>query len=181
MGDSKASGEPGATPARTREHADQGVKRCIELMTEGRWVTGKSHQEIAAEFMVSPATVKDWATSASRIIRLATEGDREDIRARMLATLDTVVSMAMTKQSVAFSRNGSEVTSELYPNPDLKAAVAAIAEQAKLLGLVVQKHDVTTRPSVAHLSREEHEKALEQLEREIAAERARLAQESGDP
>jgi hypothetical protein len=31
---------------------------------------------------------------------------------------------------------------EEYANPDLKSAVTACAEQAKLLGLVVQKHEI---------------------------------------
>ncbi len=146
-------------------------------MTTGRWVAGASHADVALEFGVSPSTVKDWATSASRVIRLAVEGDTQDIRARMLATLDTIVSTAMAKKGVAITRSGRDVETEFYPAPDLKAAVAAIAEQAKLLGLVVQKHDVTTRPNVAHLSREEHAAELAKLAEEIAAEQKRLAEE----
>lgn len=107
--------------ARTREDADVGVRRCVELMTGGHWISGASHQAVAEEFGVSPRTVEDWATSASRIIRVAVEGDLGDVRARMLATLDTIVSKAMT---------GKE---------DLKAAVSAIEAQAKILGFAKQQ------------------------------------------
>jgi hypothetical protein len=124
-----------ATHARTRVDADAGVREIMTLMTEGRWVSGSGHADIAFRYGVSPATVKDWATSASRVIRLAVESDPEDIRARLLSTLETVVSKAMSRESAT-------MTGELYPNPDLKSAVSAIAEQAKLLGLVVTKHEV---------------------------------------
>jgi transposase-like protein len=95
-------------------------------------VSGASHEEIAQKHGVSPATVRDWATSASRVLRLAVEADPEDIRARLLTTLEKVVASAM-------GRTSPKSTGDLYSNPDLKAAVSAIAEQAKLLGLVVTK------------------------------------------
>jgi hypothetical protein len=136
-----------ATPAcargtKGRIRSDAGVERCIELMTSGAWVRGRSGKVVADEFGVSPETVKEWATSASRVIRLAVDGDTEDIRARMLATLDHVVSEAMSKQGAATTRSGKDVEVTFFPAPDLKAAVSAVAEQAKLLGLVEQKHKV---------------------------------------
>lgn len=127
-------------------------------MTAGEWVPGLSHEYVARRCGVAPATVKDWATSASRVIRLAVDGDKEDIRTRMLATLDTVIRRALGPK-----------------RGDLRAAVAAVESQAKLLGLVVQKHDVTNRPSVAHLTREEHQAELAKLKAEIDAELAREA------
>lgn len=107
----------------------------MNLMADGLWVTGVSHAAIAEKHGVSPATVKDWATSASRVLRLSLAGDQEDLRARLVTTLERVVSAAMSKQAATMG-------GELYPNPDLKAAVAALSEQAKLLGLVVTKHEV---------------------------------------
>lgn len=108
-------------------------------MASGRWVTGKSNVAIAGKHGVSVATVKDWATSASRIIRLAVEGDREDIRARMLATLDTIVAKAMRLKKPVYMLSGPGVEAEMLDAPDLRAAVAAIDEQARLLGLIVHK------------------------------------------
>ncbi len=124
------------TPAREGEVPHAGTQRCVDLMTAGLWVTGRSHKELAAEFGVTEDTVKHWATAASRIIRMAVSGDMEDIRAGMPATLDTVVRMAMTRQAATMD-------GDLYDNPDLKAAIAAIEAQSKLLGLVVQKHEVS--------------------------------------
>lgn len=125
----------GATPARAREDADEGVDRCVELMTSGQWVTGRSHAVVAEEFGVSPTTVKNWATNASRIIRAAVEGDLPDIRARMIATLDTIIADSLGKHVT--DRDG-----DVHPSPEGRTAVAAIETQAKLLGLITQKHEV---------------------------------------
>lgn len=129
-------------------------------MSDGRWRTGASHEVVAKKFKVSPATVKDWATSASRIIRLAIEPDREELRARLVVTLEGVVARALKTK-----------------RPDLRNAIMAVAEQGKLLGLATSKIDVTTRPSVAHLSREEHMAELEKLRAEIVAEAERIRAE----
>jgi hypothetical protein len=112
-----------ATHARTREDADAGVRDCVELMTSGQWVQGRSHLAIAEKHGVSPTTSRDWATNASRIVRIAIEGDVEDIRAQMLATLGTIVCRCMDAA-------------------DHRTAVSAMETQAKLLGMLVQKHEI---------------------------------------
>lgn len=154
-------------------------------MADGLWVSGKSHADVAAEFGVSPATVKDWATSASRVLRIAVEADKEELRARLVTTLENIVAEAMrTKKAVTVrklvkvgrKRVPSTVT-EYMDAPSLQAAVSAVETQGRLLGLISQKLDVTTRPSVAHLSRAEHLAELEKLSAEIAAEQARIAAE----
>lgn len=133
---------PSARAPRAREDADAGVRDCLDLMTSGRWVTGRSHQDVAARHGVHAETVKKWATNASRIIRFAIEGDVEDIRARMVATLDTIVAAAMnaTEQHAVRTEDGIETVQ--LPKADLRNAISAIETQAKLLGLVVQKHEV---------------------------------------
>lgn len=108
--------------------------RCVELMTQGEWRTGVSHQLVASEFGVSPRTIEGWATTASRLIRLSI-GDGEEVRARLVVMLEDVHRRALQKQAAT-----SE--GDMYDSPDLRSAVAAIAEQAKLLGLVEQKHRV---------------------------------------
>jgi transposase-like protein len=134
---------PSARAPRAREDADAGVRDCLDLMTSGRGVTGKSHLEVATRHGVHPDTVKKWSTNASRIIRFAIEGDVEDIRARMISTLDHIVATAMVTKKVATTGEGRDKVAEFYDAPDLRAAVAAIETQARLLGLVVQKHEVT--------------------------------------
>jgi hypothetical protein len=161
----------------------------MELMADGLWVSGKSHADVAAQFGVAPATVKDWATSASRVLRLALEEDREQLRARMVVTLENLVAEAMRTVKPVLVRKAVKLpgakratvmtVTEMLPAPSLQAAVSAVQTQAQLLGLVSQKVDVTTRPSVAHLSREEHSAELEKLAAEIATEQARLRSEGG--
>ena len=107
---------------RTRIDADAGVRDCMELMAAKLWKPGGSHKAVAARHGVSPATVKDWATCASRLIRLYVDADRERWRAKLVATLEMVVSKGM--------------------RGDLRAVVSAVAEEGKLLGLVIQKHEV---------------------------------------
>ncbi len=114
---------PIAIRARTREGADAGVQDCLALMTRGQWITGRSHIDVAARHGVSPDTVKAWATSASRIVRFAMEADVEDIRARMVSTLEGVIAEART-------------------DGDHKAVVSAVDTQARLLGMMIQKHEV---------------------------------------
>lgn len=102
--------------------ADAGISHCIKLMTSGEWVRGRTGATVAEEFGVSPRTVETWAAQANRVILHAIDGDKEGIRARMLATLDHVVATHLAK--------------------DGRTAVAAIAEQAKLLGIVETRHKV---------------------------------------
>lgn len=109
--------------SRAREENDVGVQDCVDLMVSGRWVPGKSVHVIAEKHGVSWRTVENWATNASRIVRLAIQKDTEDIRAQLVATL-------------------ADIVSEARDAGDRKAAVMAVAEQAKLLGLVVQRHEV---------------------------------------
>lgn len=160
---------PSARAPRVREDADAGVKDCLDLMTSGRWVTGQSHLEVADRHGVHPETVKKWATNASRIIRFAIEGDREDIRARMLATLDTIVAKAMTTQDVFTTgiNDKGGLVSEFRDAPNLSAATQAIETAAKLLGLVVQKHEV------AAMSEEEARKVLADAAKYITAEQSK--------
>lgn len=165
-----------APHARAREDADKGVARCVDLMTSGRWITGRSVDIVAREEGVSPETARRWAANASRIVRASIDGDLDEIRARMLATLDTVVDKALTRTAVAVSKDGS-VTA--YEAPDLKAAVSAIDTQGKLLGLHTTKLDVTHGGAVMTLSRAEHLRELAKLKAEIELEEARAKGDGG--
>lgn len=119
----------------------------MNLMADGLWVSGKSHADVAFEFGVSPATVKDWATSASRVLRLAVESDPDELRARLVTTLENIVAESMqTKKAVMVRKkvafDGEEriaTVTEMMPAPSLDAAVNAVRTHAQLLGLIVQK------------------------------------------
>jgi len=111
-----------AAPARAREDADVQVRQCLDMMASGRWVIGQSHLAIAEEHGVHPDTAGRWATAASRVLRIALEGDVEQIRAQMVATLGTIIAGTMAGEP--------------------RTSIAAMELQSKLLGLVVQKHEV---------------------------------------
>lgn len=130
MGEGNGGGRP---LSRARAGAvDQIVAGILEDMVGGRWIAGKSHRELAVMHAVSVDRVKDWAAEAGRTLRVLALVDREDMRARNAARLDVIVEQAMTKQAVVPSRDGDPI---VVPQPDLRAAVSAIAEQGKLLGL----------------------------------------------
>lgn len=133
-------GKPGkprtAGRARVREDADAGVRHCLEMMVAGQWISGQSHAEVGKRYAVSPRTVEAWATSASRVLRLTIEGDVEDIRARMLATVDVILARSM---GLTVDNGDGSATGYGYSAKD---ALSAIDVKAKLLGLMVQKHEV---------------------------------------
>jgi hypothetical protein len=108
--------------ARTRSNADLGVDECVQMMTSGLWISGQSAAAVAKKHGVSPCIGRQWAATASRIVRAAVSGDLEELRARMVATLETIIAGSVGVEG--------------------RTAIAAIDTQAKLLGLVVQKHEV---------------------------------------
>lgn len=120
------------TRARGKQ-ADEGVRRCREIMTSGAWLTGASHALVAEEFGASVRTVETWAAMASREIKVAL-GDGEEIRSRLAVTLERYAAVAM-------SREGRTMGGDAYPNPDVKAATGALKTLAEVLGLVTQKHE----------------------------------------
>lgn len=152
------------TRARVREDADRGIHEIVELMASGHWVTGASHERIAKKHGVSPATVKNWATTASRVLRSLLEEDSDNLRARLVATLDVVVHRALSPKGA-----------------DLRAATMAIGEQAKLLGLQSSKLDVKHSGAMLGMTREQHLQALNELKAEIAAEEIRIREEQALP
>jgi hypothetical protein len=113
--------------------ADAGVARCIDLMSKGQWVAGKSHQDVADEFGCSLRTVEHWAVTASRAIRIVV-GEGEELRIRLAARLESIGESAMQKQA-------AKMDGTLYSSPDHKAAVSALTAEAELMGLLVKRHE----------------------------------------
>lgn len=99
-----------------RDQVDRVVAGILEDMVSGRWVAGRSHQELATREGVSVDRVKDWACEAGRTLRLLALVDRDDLRARNAARLDAIAADA-------------------HAVGEFGDAVRAIAEQGKLLGL----------------------------------------------
>jgi len=71
--------------------------RClVEAMTGGMWVTGVTAHQLAAAWGMSPKTLEADASEASRIVREAVATD-DEIRARVLGTLETITQQAMKR------------------------------------------------------------------------------------
>lgn len=107
-------------------------------MTSGQWVSRQSLVLVAGEFGVSTSTVETWATSASRIVRAAVAGKMDEVRARMLVTLEGVIADAR--------RAGK-----------YREVVQAVDTYGRLLGLMVQKHEVR------HMSEDEARRIADEL------------------
>lgn len=154
-----------AREKRTRSNSsDPFVEQCIELMTTGQWIRGLTVRELAKEHGITVDRASELSARASAVIRMSIEGDKEGIRARMLATLDFIIKA----NAVA----------------DGRVAVAAIAEQGKLLGLVDSRPSVAVQVNVQQLAQLDDGTMLQKVEAQIAALtdlRARLMAKQGTP
>lgn len=144
-----------------RDQVDRVVAGILEDMVSGRWVAGRSHQELATREGVSVDRVKDWAAEAGRTLRLLALVDRDDLRARNAARLDAI-------------------SADAHRDGEYGDAVRAIAEQGKLLGLnAPERSEVTVKaPAPAQDPRERLEQvigAIKALEAEADRLRDALA------
>lgn len=131
-----------AARARARE-LDAIIASIARTIIDGRWRPGETVHELAAEHGVKPHRVEEWAAEAGRLIRIGP--DVETYRAVNLRRLDETYARA----------------------EDAKAAVSAISEQNKMLGLhapTMHKVDVSVQ-AYAKLSDSE---MLEHVETQIA-------------
>jgi len=170
MGEANLAVETRVTRAKKGD-LDAGVERCIALMTAGSWEAGASHKLVAEEFSVSPRTVETWASVASKIIRRAM-GDEEQIRTEMAASLEAMKRLALDRQAATMA-------GELYPNPDVKAAVAAVATRAKVLGLVDRKEPERPTALPADMSPEQMLAYLDERIAKLTAYRTQLLERMG--
>lgn len=107
------------------------VHRVARMMCAGEWHTGPSHAALAAEWKCSIKNVEDIARQASALVRYIIGADAEDLRARLVASLEDIRRRAIER--VEYGKDGGA-----YPSPDLRAATQTIATQAALLGLTQQ-------------------------------------------
>jgi len=114
---------------------DHGVDEIVSMMAECKWIPGLSERQLARKYDCSVMNIERWAYQAARVIRKAMSGDLEDIRARMVVSLASIASSALSATRVTDA--GVEL-----PAPDRRSAIAAIDLQAKLLRLTVQRIEV---------------------------------------
>jgi hypothetical protein len=78
----------------SRDEKTERIRHITRLMASGHWVTGVTGPELADEWGVAVATVEGYSAEASRLVREAIASS-DDIRAQVLATLQTITSEAM--------------------------------------------------------------------------------------
>ena len=157
--------------SRTRaREVDTIVAGIVDLMTRGKWVTGRSHQELAQAHGVSVSRVEDWATEAARCLRVMGLVDRESVIAQHRAHIAERAS-----RFVRIADAAEEVT-EFGP------AIAALSgwgaeddREARLLGLnapekhehavVVAQYEQLAPPQQAAWLRERAARLLAEAER----------------
>jgi len=128
----------------------------MQLMASGRWVGGRSHQELAERWGVALSEVQHVAQRAGQALRVLMLVDREDLRARNAAHLETLAVDA-------------------HQAGEFGDAVRARAEMGKLLGLnapekhehavVVAQYEQLAPPQQAAWLRERAARLLAEAER----------------
>jgi hypothetical protein len=134
--DLSADADRAVLRTRARAETDERVIEVAGLMSAGKWRAPTSHALLAEKYGVTPAAVEKWATSASRLLRMMDSAQLAAYRARNIERLDELYDLALDAEHVD-SQGG------VHPQPDIRGATGAVAEQNKLLGLIIEKHEVT--------------------------------------
>jgi len=124
------------------------IDRILDLMTSGTWIAGRSHRQLAVEWGITVTTVERLAAEASRVLRRFTRGERELIKARMIAGIEAIRLRAEMRQRVRYRKvKASDGSTELQevrdPDPDFTAALRAYELQARMLGLLQNELAIT--------------------------------------
>lgn len=145
-----------AAPPPQPTEVEQRVREIATSMFNGTWLAGASHAMLADKWGVSPATVRNLASEANRLLRASLAGDLEEYRALMLAALDNVRLRARSRQRRHFLRyvehdprtgqRRDRYEPVDVPEPDFGAELASLKLRAECLGLVTHRLEVTTGP-----------------------------------
>jgi hypothetical protein len=116
---------------RYSEKRDDLFREVLEMMTSGKFKTGVTIYELTERYGYALDYVKRVTGEVSRYIRLAYQ-DREETAAKMQATLDHGVRLALGAKEHAFDQKKGRWHSVDAPN--LKALKDLIRLQAEILG-----------------------------------------------
>lgn len=83
-------------PKATSSESEARVSEICDIMSAGQWVTHITAGRLASEWGVSVNTVDKLAAEASRRLRFIVS-KAPDLRARMIANLEVITSMALNK------------------------------------------------------------------------------------
>ena len=127
-------------PARARALRDERVDHIVSLMANGWWEGARSSIKLAAEWGVTKHAVGEYAREASGIVRRLIEGDPGDIKAEILAGLEHIRVLALA--AVKIEKVGRDDYEERRA-PDLGSALRAYELRAKMLGIMIEKHEIS--------------------------------------
>jgi hypothetical protein len=120
---------------------DRRVDAIVEVMTEGKW-SAREAKRYAESWGCSLDAIRSYAREASSVIRRAfSTEDREELRTAIVLRAERVFDEAMGRQRA--TADGA-----LVPDPDLKAAIAALKLVGDVQAVVVQRHEVTEGPKL---------------------------------
>lgn len=127
-------------------HADV-VRRIMNEMLDGGWVTGESHRKYMDEFGVKLDTVQRWAAEAHMFLKLC-RGNEEEIRQRILAQVDMLQKKALSAvKHLVVNGDIQEV-----PSPDLKTFLGSVEFISRCYGVDKPKETPTETISEEELA-----------------------------
>jgi hypothetical protein len=111
---------------------DAAIDEIMDDMLEARWRVGRSHKAYAERYGVAVATVEGWAAQASRFLRKC-RGNEEEFRERILASIEHVVSSALSRKRTIPRQDGSQIE---VADPDHRSALQGLELSARVYGLL---------------------------------------------
>jgi hypothetical protein len=121
--------------ARATEQKNARIDHIVDLMCDGRWNT-KSYRALATEWGCSVDAVRDYANSASAVVRRVVHGSEEELRTRLVAWMESIGERARTRTRTVVTKDGQVFE---VPDADLHTELEAADKIGKTLGLHVTK------------------------------------------
>lgn len=142
---------------------DDVTREAIDMMLDGKWITGRSHLDLAKKHGRDEGQVRQIAANASRFIRLC-RGKEDQVRERILLAIDRGERLALEAEKVAFSMDGQELRAK---QPDLRALIAFLQLQCEVHGLCRSAKDKPTDDDTVKLPINELRELLDGLGFEV--------------
>lgn len=123
-----------------RTLTEQRIDRCVSIMAAGNWIPTVTEKLLRTEFGLSGSRIHELAGEANRVLRRSVGRDNE-VRYRLLATIDALRMHASTKTRTVRLWNKARKQWDKFddPDPDIGSALKAAELYGKYLGLLPNK------------------------------------------
>lgn len=156
---------------------DGAVRECVDLMLDNKWVTGRSHLEIAEKYQRTAKQMLTITATASRFIRLC-RGKEDVIRDRILLSIDHAERAAFDAEKQVYdTQNGVWVSTK---QPDLRALHSFLQMQIEVHGLCRSAKDEADGESTVKLPIDELTELLSELGYEVRKKDGASTDDSDD-